>query len=83
MKNIERPEAGGRDYKRTLTAMVSFAEQVREGEADVEHRIAPVDDLMIEEDEAFVVDEDVLGAVIAVDEGDAGGAGLIDQIVQE
>ena len=51
-----------------LRQVMSLAEQVGECEADVEGGVAEVDDFVVQEDQPVVVDEDVLGAVVAMDE---------------
>src|SRR3712207_8946594 len=57
--------------------MVCFAQEVGEGEAQVEGRFAEVDDLVVQEHKPSFADEDVLGAVVAVNQGVAAGAGLL------
>ncbi len=51
--------------------------------ADVEGRIAEVDYLVVEQDELALMNEDVLGAVIAVDEAESAGEGFFDELVEE
>jgi hypothetical protein len=63
--------------------VIRFGEQVGHGEPDIEGGVAVVDHFVIEEDEAAVVDEDVLGAEVAVDDGEAGGAGFGDEDAEE
>ncbi len=48
--------------------VMGLGEEVRHGESHVEHRVAPVDDFVVEENQAIPVNEDVLGAVIAVNQ---------------
>src|SRR5262245_33216343 len=62
---------------------MGFAQQVGEREAEVEGRIAKVNDFVIEQDEALVVDQNVLRAVIAVHERQAQGKGIFDEMVEE
>src|SRR5579883_128154 len=63
--------------------VVRLAEQVGQPKAKVERWIAEVDDLVIEQDQMVVVDEDVLGAVVSVRQGEARAAGVVDEVVQE
>ena len=63
--------------------VASFADEVREREADVERRIAPVDHLMVEQDEPPVVHEHVLRAEIAVDQRQPAGARVAYELVQK
>ena len=51
--------------------VVGLAEEVCQGEAQVEGRIAEVDHFVIEQHQAAFVYQDVFGAVIAVHQGDA------------
>ena len=53
------------------------------GEADVKGGLAEVDDLVIQQHELVLVHEDVFGAVITVNESAAGGAGLVDKVVEK
>ena len=48
--------------------VVGFAEQVGEGEAEVECAVAEVDDFVIEEDQTAFMHEDVFWAVISVNQ---------------
>jgi len=63
--------------------MVRFAQEVGEREAEIEGRVAEVDDFVIEQDEALAMDKDVLGAVIAMYKGEAGSKRVLDEHVQE
>ncbi len=49
--------------------VMRFAEEVRERKAQIEAGIAPVDHLVVEQHQPPGVDEHILGAVVAVDEG--------------
>jgi hypothetical protein len=76
--------SGGLEEARAMRhEVVRFTQEMREGEAEIEGGVAPVDDFVIEEDEAALVDEDVFRAVIAVDEGVTRGAGFGDEGVEE
>ena len=53
---------------------MGLAEQMSQSETEIEGGIAPVNDLMIEQNELSIVDEDVLGTVVTVDERQLAGA---------
>ncbi|CAA9363509.1 MAG: hypothetical protein AVDCRST_MAG93-7798 [uncultured Chloroflexia bacterium] len=63
--------------------VMRLAEQMREREAEVEGRIAPVDDLMVEQHQAILIHQDILGAVITMDEGQLRCQRPIDQLLDE
>src|ERR671916_1001969 len=63
--------------------VVCFAQEVCEGEAQVEGRVAEVDNLVVEQHEGAFADEDVLRAVVAVDQGVAPGASLLYERAKE
>ena len=63
--------------------MVRFAEEMGQREADIKGGIAEMDDLKVEKDELVVVDEHILGAVIAVNQGMAAGSRIFDQLLKE
>src|SRR5207248_6288321 len=63
--------------------VVRLAEQMGQGKADVESRIAEVEHFMVKQDQFALVHEDVFGAVVAVDETEAAGQCLCDQLPEE
>ncbi len=63
--------------------MMGLAEQVGEAEAQVEGRVAEVDHLMIQQHQSLMMNENVLGAVIAMHQGQAAGAGFFNQGMEE
>ena len=50
-------------------------ERERLKRVEVERRIAPVDHFVVQQNQAAFVDQDILGAVVAVDQGQQPGSG--------
>src|SRR5439155_10854750 len=59
--------------------VVRLAQEVRERKADVEGRVSPMKHLVIEQHETVWTYQNVLRAVITVDQRDTCGGGLGDQ----
>src|SRR5262249_16251092 len=59
--------------------VVRLAQQVRQLVSQVQRRVAPVDHLVVEQDQPPGVDQHIFRAVVAVDEREAAGAGRLDQ----
>src|SRR6185312_16529250 len=75
-----------RSLQKLVPAMchvMSLAQQVRQGKADVEGRVSEMDHFMIEQNKLPLVDENVLRAVIAMNDGQPGFKCLCNQIVEE
>src|SRR5712671_3116439 len=62
--------------------VMGFAEQMGESKANVEGRIAEMNDFVVEEDEFAFVDENIFGAVVAVDEAETAGERGFDDLIQ-
>src|SRR5258706_1972604 len=62
--------------------VMGFAQQMSEGKADVEGRIAEMNHLVVEQDQFALVDENIFGAVVAVDQAEAAGVSGLDDLVK-
>lgn len=56
---------------------------MRQGESDIKHGVAPVNDFVIKENELPSVDENILGAVVTMDQSLARGASFRDQVPEK
>jgi len=63
--------------------VVRLAQEVGQPEAEIEPRIAPVDHLVVKQNQPPFVDQDVLRAVVAVDQGDGDRSRLCQQSLDE
>src|SRR5262249_35045459 len=79
------PESGRRldESRGSRAEMISLAQKMRHGEADVEGGIAPVDNFVIEQDQLITVNENILRAVVAVDDRQATSARLSDELFEK
>lgn len=76
----------GNSTRESLTArriVMGLAQEMGHRKADVEHGVAPMNDLVVDEDQAIPMNEDVLGAVVAVHQSETAPASLLDQRPQE
>lgn len=52
-----------------LGAVMGLTEEMGEREADIKSRITPMNDFMIDQNEPVLVDEDILRAVVTMNQG--------------
>lgn len=84
-KGVVFPEEYGRASQgfAPVFGVVRFAEEVGQGESNIEHRVPPVDDLVVEQDQLTAVDQNVLGAVVPVNQSLPGLSRLVHQGLEE
>ena len=73
----------GRELGTMRREDMGFAQEVGHRETDIKGRITPMDDFVVEQDEAGIENQDVLGAVVAVNKGEDTAAGGLNELIDE
>src|SRR6185312_4392496 len=74
---------GGHEFRAIFRKMMSLAQQVRHRESYIEGGISEMNHFMVEQDKFALVEQDVLGAVIAMHYREARVQRVVDQIFKK